>query len=67
MRDKPLLIEIFRLGGIAATNSKIKGWRTSLDNERASHMPDVVLEGFFNGLFAYRERQEEKGINILIS
>lgn len=63
-RDKQLLIEIFRLGGIAATNSKVKGWRTSLDNARASHMPDVVLEGFFKGLFAYREQQAEKGINV---
>ena len=62
--DKQLLIEIFRLGGITVTNSKIKGWRTSLDNERASHMPDVVLEGFFKGLFEYRAKQSKKGINI---
>ena len=63
-RDKVLLIEIFRLGGITTTNSKIKGWRTSLDNVRASHMPDAVLEGFFKGLFEYREQQLEKGINV---
>ena len=63
-RDRELLIHIFKLGGISATNSKIKGWRTDLDNPRASRMPDKVLEGFFNGLFKYRDLMIEKGINV---
>ncbi|MCE2571751.1 DUF1456 family protein [Motilimonas eburnea] len=63
-RNKALLIEIFALGGITATDSKIKGWRTALDHHRASHMPDFVLEGFFQGLFKYRDAQLEKGITV---
>jgi hypothetical protein len=61
-RDRDLLVEIFRLGGIHATNSKTKGWRTAVDNPRASIMPDVALDGFFKGLFEYRDLQTEKGI-----
>ena len=57
-------IEIFRLGGITATDSKIKGWRTSLDNTRSSHMPDAVLEGFFKGMFEYRDAQSNRGVNV---
>jgi len=63
-RNKVLLIEIFRLGGIVATDSKIKGWRTALDNPRASRMPDAVLEGFFKGLFEYRDQQASNGISV---
>lgn len=62
--NKVLLIEIFRLGGITATDSKIKGWRTALDNPRASHMPDEVLDCFFKGLFEYRDHQMRKGISV---
>ena len=63
-RNKQLLVEIFRLGGVHATNSKIKGWRTSLDNPRSSHMPDAVLDCFFSGMFEYRDKQTKEGINI---
>ena len=56
--DKKLLIEIFKLGGIEASKSKIKGWRTSLGNPRATHMPDLVLKGFFDGMFKYRDMVE---------
>lgn len=63
-RDRDLLIHIFKLGGITATNSKIKGWRTDIDNPRASHMPDEVLDGFFKGLFEYRDLMIEKDINV---
>lgn len=63
-RDRELLIEIFRLGGITATNSKIKGWRTDIDHNRASHMPDDVLRGFIKGLFEYRDQQRKHGINV---
>lgn len=63
-RDPQTLIYIFKLGGITATNSKIKGWRTSLDNPRASRMPDDVLKRFFDGLFKYRDIQAKKSINI---
>lgn len=63
-RDKELLIEIFKLGGIEATQSKIKGWRTVLDNPRASKMPDHVLQGFMDGLFAFRDDQMKNGITV---
>lgn len=63
-RDKDLLIEIFRLGDIEATNSKIRGWRASLDSDRASRMPDNVLDGFIQGMFTYRDIQAEKGVNV---
>lgn len=63
-QNKVLLIEIFRLGGVTATESKIKGWRTALENPRASHMPDAVLESFFKGLFEYRDQQIGKGVNV---
>lgn len=63
-RNRSLLVEVFELGGIAATSSKVKGWRTSPDNPRASHMPDDVLEAFFIGLFEYRDRQQAKGVSV---
>ncbi len=63
-RDKELLINIFELGGITATNSKIKGWRTMLDNDRASIMSDDVLRGFIKGMFEYRDTQKNKGIKV---
>lgn len=66
-KDKDNLIYIFRLGGIVASNSKIKGWRTDLDNNRASHMPDEVFQGFITGLFEYRDMQLQQGINLFDS
>jgi uncharacterized protein YehS (DUF1456 family) len=63
-RNGELAEELFKLGGVYATQSKIKGWRTSLDNSRASHMPDKVLEAFFQGLFSYRDKQRERGVNV---
>jgi uncharacterized protein YehS (DUF1456 family) len=63
-KNKDLLIEIFKLGGIEATQSKIKGWRTELENPRASRMPDKVLEGFFRGLFEYRDIKMGCGVNV---
>ena len=63
-RNKELVAEIFRLGDIEATQSKIKGWRTELDNPRASNMPDIVLEGFIKGLFNYRDCKMKNGINV---
>lgn len=63
-RDKKLIEYIFKLGGIESSQSKIKGWRTMLDNKRASEMPDVALQGFFKGLFLYRDMCLEKGINV---
>jgi len=65
-RDKDLLIEIFRLGGVDATNSKIKGWRTALDNPRASKMPDHIPEGFIQGMFKFRDMELDKG-NIIFN
>jgi len=63
-RDRDLTIEIFKLGGIVATNSKIKGWRTDLDNDRAAEMPDEILNGFIKGMFEYRDQQRQRGINV---
>lgn len=59
-RDRDLTIEIFKLGGIVATNSKIKGWRTDLDNDRAAEMPDEILNGFIKGMFEYRVMTPEQ-------
>lgn len=61
---RELTEEIFRLGGIYVTQSKIKGWRTSLDKSRASPMPDRILEAFFQGLFTYRDMQSEFDVNV---
>lgn len=63
-RDKNLIEQIFKLGGVNATQSKIKGWRTSLDNDRASPMPDSVLKAFFKGMFDYRDMMASKNINV---
>jgi len=61
--DIKLTIHIFSLGGAdAATPSKVKGWRTSLENKRSSPMPDHILKAFFDGLFAYRDIKLEEGI-----
>lgn len=56
-KEKQLIAEIFSFGGITASQSKIKGWRTDVDNPRSSHMPDDVLRGFFKGLFEYRDKR----------
>lgn len=63
-RDKELIVSIFKRANVQATHSKIKGWRTSLDNPRASRMPDAVLEAFFQGLFDYRDEQLCRGIQV---
>jgi uncharacterized protein YehS (DUF1456 family) len=62
--DKPLLIEIFKLGGLNATNSRINNWMRDLENERASAMPDFVLRGFLQGLFKYRDMKRAEGIGV---
>lgn len=59
--DKQLTEKIFRLGGIEATQSKIKGWRSPVDSDRGRPMPEWVLEGFFKGLFRYRQLMEDAG------
>jgi uncharacterized protein YehS (DUF1456 family) len=56
------MLEIFALGGITASQGKLRGWRTPVDNPRHSHMSDVVLEGFFNGLFEYRDIKADQGV-----
>jgi len=63
-KDKDNLIYIFRLGGIVASNSKIKGWRTDIESNRASHMPNEVFQGFIDGLFTYRDMQLQQGTNV---
>ncbi len=60
-KDKALIEELFLLGEMRVSQSKIKAWRTDLSNLRASPMPDVVLEAFFQGLFQYRDIQERRG------
>ncbi len=62
--NKALIEEIFKLGGITVSRSKIKGWRTDIENPRASHMSDDVLRGFFKGLFIYRDDQSILSINL---
>jgi len=63
-KNKKLVEHVFELGGVTVTQSKIKGWRTDLDNPRSSPMPDSMLQAFFDGFFEYRDDQLEKGINI---
>lgn len=61
-RDIDLMLEIFALGGITASQGKLRGWRTPVDNPRHSRMSDVVLEGFFIGLFEYRDLKADQGV-----
>ena len=63
-RDVDLIVRIFKLGGVNATESKIKGWRTEMNNDRASLMPDDFLNAFFDGFFLYRDEMRKKGLNI---
>lgn len=63
-KEKQLIIDLFKLGGIEATQSKVKGWCTALDNPRASEMPNSVLMGFIQGLFEYRELKMKEGITV---
>lgn len=63
-KERELTEQVFLFGGIQATRSKIKGWRTSLDNPRASHMPDEVLQCFFDGVFIYRDMKLAEGISL---
>lgn len=62
--DKQNLIEIFRSGGVVATSSRIKRWRTQIDGKNNFHMSDEALDGFLNGLFKYRDEQEKKGVRV---
>jgi uncharacterized protein YehS (DUF1456 family) len=62
-RFPEITIEIFKLGGINASKSLIKGWRTT-KNYRATRMPDQVLNGFFSGLFEYRDKKKSEGIDL---
>lgn len=62
--DKENLIYIFKLGDMKASNSLVKGWRTSVDNERSTNMSDHALKCFFDGMFLYRNEQLKKGIKV---
>lgn len=59
-----LTIQIFELADMEVSKSKIKGWRTDLENPRASFMSDDVLDRFFEGLFKYREIQAKNGMQV---
>lgn len=61
-RDKDLMMQIFEMGGVQASQGKLRGWRTPIDDPKHSRMPDEVLEGFFNGLFEYRDMKAEQGV-----
>lgn len=64
-KNKVLTERIFHLGGIDhVSQSKIKAWRTDIDNPRSSHMPDEVLRGFIKGFMVYRDQQEDNGIQV---
>jgi uncharacterized protein YehS (DUF1456 family) len=63
--NKELLRQIFKLGGAEPpSESHIKAWRTSLDNNRASPMPDKMLNYFLQGLFKYRDLKKAEGIQV---
>lgn len=63
--DKELLIMIFKLGGITATDSLIRGWMAEPGyGDRATNMPSEVLRGFFQGLFKYRDLKRVEKIQV---
>lgn len=64
-KNKTLTERIFHLGGIDnVSQSKIKAWRTDINNPRSSHMPDAVLRGFIKGFMTYRDEQEDNDIQV---
>ena len=54
--------KLFRRHGWEVTKSKVKGWRTSLNNDRASPMPDAALAAFQQALFDLRDEATEVNI-----
>jgi len=63
-KNKELIEEIFLIGKLQVSQSKIKAWRTDLSNPRSSQMPDLALEAFFKGMFEYRDQQAYAGKNV---
>ena len=61
---KKLVAEIFALGEITTSPAAIKSWRTTEANTRANYMPDVVLNGFLDGLFKYRDIQAKNNMQV---
>lgn len=58
-KKREILYEIFRLGGnMNVTRSMIDGWRRPLDHKRATHMSDLTMKQFLDGLFAYRDMKK---------
>lgn len=61
---KELVVHIFALANIQTTELAIKSWRTPMSNQRANRLPDVVLSGFLDGLFKYRDIQSKNGLAV---
>ena len=59
--NKPLIQEIFALGGLDVTQSDIRRWRTPKGQRKGGKMRDSALEAFYSGFFLYRDRQVEAG------
>lgn len=65
IKDNKLIKNIFSLAGWSdVSSSKIKSWRTDIDNPRAGRMPEKALDAFFNGLFEYRELMKKTGLEV---
>ncbi len=64
-KNKPLILELFALGGEQEiTQSLVRGWRADPASSRGTAMPDWALRAFFAGLFEYRDRQSDLGVEV---
>jgi len=63
-RDDELIIEIFQLGGISVTRSKIRSWRITSNTSRYSYMRSQNLMHFLAGLRKYRDNQLTNNVKI---
>lgn len=63
-KDFEATAKLFRRQGWDVTKSKVKGWRTSLDNDRAGMMPDAALAAFQKALFDLRDEADAVNISL---
>lgn len=61
-KDFEATAKLFQRKGWDVTKSKIKVWRTRMDNDRASRMPDAALQAFMSALFELRDEAGEMNI-----
>ena len=65
LRQKPELVqEIFALSGYKVSQSKIRAFRIPISDPRASRMPDILMIGFIQGMFLYKNRMRQQGIEV---